>query len=62
MSDSDHPGKLITLITESGWYRLGDQGWERVADDLVEAIEAAGGGYNLVRVDVGDPVAEEPLF
>lgn len=47
---------------ESGWHRLGAHGWEPVdASDAAEEI-MAGGGWDLVYVDV-EPAAEEiPLF
>jgi hypothetical protein len=48
-------------IREPGWYRLGEQGWERVPDDIAALEVAAGGGWDLVRVEV-QAAGEIPLF
>lgn len=55
------PGRS-RLITESGWYRHDGRGWVRVADEDAERELAAGGGHDLVQVDIGGDAVEEPLF
>lgn len=51
---------------EPGWYRLtqrdGRNSWERVPDADAETEVAAGGGWDLVRVDTMAAEAEVPLF
>jgi len=49
-----------TMDLDPGWYRLGDHGWERVADADAEAEIGAGGGWDLIHVSTV-PV-QAPLF
>ena len=43
------PAGRVKTITESGWYRIADTGWERAAPDV--AIEdIPGPGWDLVHV------------
>jgi hypothetical protein len=49
---------VSTPITEPGWYRLGPQGLERIAG-LEDTPEET---WDLVRVEFGEHMAEEPLF
>jgi hypothetical protein len=48
-------------VRESGWYRLGAHGWERVSDTDAERERQAGGGWDLVYVQLGN-AAEVPLW
>lgn len=57
---ADRPAKLLT---ESGWYRPAERGGlVRVPDEEAEREQAEGGGWDLVKVEIGADVVEEPLF
>ncbi len=47
-------------IRENGWYRITAHGWERVSDEDAELEELAGGGWDLVHVQLD--AAEVPLW
>jgi hypothetical protein len=44
----------VKTITESGWYRIGKDGWERVAPPDVRAGDVPGAGWDLVHVKFED--------
>lgn len=46
------------VVTEPGWYRAGKNGLERVAG-LDEEPEQT---WDLVKVELREPVTEEPLW
>jgi hypothetical protein len=48
-------------LSEPGWYRLTEHGWEPVGNEDAEAEVAAGGGWDLVHVTT-TAMAETPLF
>ena len=48
-------------LTEPGWYRLTEHGWEHVDTTMAEAEIAAGDGWDLVHVKTA-AMAETPLF
>jgi hypothetical protein len=48
-------------LTEPGWYRLTEKGWESVDDAVAEAEIAAGVGWDLMHVKT-PAMAETPLF
>jgi len=48
-------------LREPGWWRLTEQGWDRVDDAMADAEVAAGGGWDLVHV-MTPAMAETPLF
>jgi hypothetical protein len=47
-------------IRENGWYRITARGWERVSDEDAELEAIAGGGWDLVHVQI--QAAEVPLW
>jgi hypothetical protein len=47
-------------IRENGWYRITGHGWERVSDEDAELEELAGGGQDLVCVQL--EATEVPLW
>jgi hypothetical protein len=53
-------GRSREPIRESGWYRIGKHGRERVPDDEAELEEMTGGGQDLVHVQIDH--TEVPLW
>ena len=47
-------------VRENGWYRITAHGWERVSDEDAELEAMAGGGQDLVHVQL--EAAEVPLW
>jgi len=41
----------VKTITESGWYRIGDRGWEYVAPPGAAIEDIPGGSWDLVHVE-----------
>ena len=55
-------GPVAEPLSEPGWYRLAEHGWEPADAETAEAEVAAGGGWDLVHVTAAGLAEETPLF
>ena len=55
---------MSTAITESGWYKAGPKGLERVRglDELPDDTSGLPDITELVKVELGEQMAEVPLW